>query len=121
MFRLEKSFSFEAGHVLPLHDGKCARPHGHSYTLTVILESDSLVQEGPQTGMVMDFSRLSEIIEPVIKNSLDHHWLNDTLGLEHPTAEAIAQWVYRFLKPQIPLLHSVCIQETASARVFYRE
>ena len=121
MFELYKHFQFEAGHQLPNHKGKCRRPHGHSYKLTIKLRSSSLHSNGSNQNMVMDFADLSAIVEHMIDTYLDHHWLNDTLNCEAPTAEIIAQWIYRHLKPQLPQLIEVNLNETASAGVRYWE
>lgn len=120
MFELEKSFSFEAGHALCHHDGKCRRPHGHSYLLTVHLRAQELISDGPKCNMVMDFSDLSVIVKKMIDTHLDHHWLNDTLSSDSPTAEFIARWIFNYLKPQIPLLIAISLHETASSKVVYR-
>ncbi len=120
MFELEKSFHFEAGHALCHHDGKCRRPHGHSYILTVQLQADELIKDGPKRNMVMDFNDLTEIVKKMINSYFDHHWLNEKLQSDSPTAEFIAQWIYHHLKPQIPLLTAVSLHETATSKVTYR-
>ena len=121
MFELYKRFRFEAAHVLKHHNGKCGRPHGHSYELIVYLRSNTLCAEGSSTNMVIDFSDISAMVEPMIEQYLDHHWLNDTLQCESPTAEFIAQWIYQHLKPNIPLLDRVTLSETPSSSVTYSE
>jgi 6-pyruvoyltetrahydropterin/6-carboxytetrahydropterin synthase len=118
-FEVEKIFSFEAGHLLDHHDGKCRHPHGHSYVLKVRLRTDALVKEGPQKNMVVDFSLISDIVKPMIKTYFDHQWLNTTLECDSPTAEYIAFWVYNYLEPLIPSLYSVTICETPSASATY--
>lgn len=119
MFEIEKKFSFEAGHQLIHHDGKCNEPHGHSYKLHVILRSEALVSSGPKTNMVLDFQDISAVVKPMIKKYLDHHWLNKTLGTDSPTAEFIAKWIYDYLKPQLPALYSITIYETETSKVVY--
>ncbi len=121
MFELQKTFTFEAGHSLSRHKGKCHTPHGHSYTLTIILQSEMLRTEGAESCMVMDFYAIKAIVDRMLFTCLDHQWLNDTLETDSPTAEYIARWVYQHLKPQLPLLHAVTIHETATAQVTYRE
>lgn len=121
MFELTKQFTFEAGHMLAHHDGKCRRPHGHSYILTVRLRTEYLIQEGPKTNMVIDFADLSSIVKEMIFSHLDHHWLNDTLQSDSPTAEYIARWIYQYLKPKLPMLVAVSLNETASSAVTYSE
>lgn len=119
MFELEKEFTFEAGHQLCHHDGKCSRPHGHSYSLVVKVRSDSLIAEGPKKNMVVDFDDISRQVKPLIQSHLDHHWLNETLDTDSPTAEFIAQWIYHYLKPKIPALYSIAIYETATSKASY--
>jgi 6-pyruvoyltetrahydropterin/6-carboxytetrahydropterin synthase len=119
MFELEKRFSFDAGHVLPFHHGKCSTPHGHTYGLRVIIRSPTLQSEGPEKNMVMDFSHISSIVKPMINEYLDHKWLNDSLKNDSPTAEFIAKWIYDYLEPQIPGLHAIVIHETESASATY--
>jgi 6-pyruvoyltetrahydropterin/6-carboxytetrahydropterin synthase len=120
MFELQKSYRFEAGHVLPQHDGKCAHPHGHSYELTVHLRSDSLVKSGPKVNMVMDFQEINYIVKPMIDKFLDHCWLNDSLQCEFPTSEFIAKWIYDYLIPHLPFLYAVTLSETPTSRVIYQ-
>jgi 6-pyruvoyltetrahydropterin/6-carboxytetrahydropterin synthase len=120
MFEIEKSFSFEAGHFLAHHEGACRNPHGHSYQVTVCLRAETLVPSGPETNMVTDYERLSEAVKPLLREFLDHTWLNDTLKTDSPTAEFIAKWVYDKLKPKLPKLSSVTVSETAKTRATYR-
>lgn len=119
MYELEKSFTFEAGHVLKEHDGKCSGPHGHSYVITIKLRGNELAVSGPKKGMLMDFGDISKIAKPMIKEYFDHKWINDTLKTDFPTVEYIAKWIYEYLKPFLPLLYSIAVQETNTSRVTY--
>ncbi len=112
-----KSFTFEAAHRLPkVPEGhKCARLHGHSYHVTVGL-SGSL---GDDSGWVMDFGDLKKICKPTIE-ALDHRYLNDIKGLENPTSEHIARWIWQALKPQLPLLSKIEVRETCTSGCIYR-
>jgi len=120
MFELRKTFAFEASHQLKHHDGKCARLHGHSYTMTIEVSGDRLQSDGPQKNMLLDFKKMSFIVKNIIITYLDHHHLNDTLKTDSPTAEFIARWLYWKLAPALPLLTAVEIRETASASATYR-
>lgn len=124
MYRLEKSFRFEASHRLPSHDGKCQRLHGHSFGLMVVVEGDdgSLTPpgHGPKAGMLMDYGDLSALVKPLLEECLDHHHLNDTTGLTDPTSENLAHWVYWRLKPVCRLLAEVTVEETCTSRCTYR-
>ena len=119
IFKLEKSFTFEAGHVLTHHDGKCATPHGHSYQLIVSLKATSLQDHGPKKNMVLDFQEIHVVVKEMIDTYLDHQWLNDTLASDSPTAEFIAEWIYNHLAKQLPYLESVKLCETDTASVTY--
>ena len=121
MFELEKTFHFEAGHVLVHHKGKCSMPHGHSYILTIQVRSNSLEKSGPKTNMVMDFDDISSQVKPMIFEYLDHKWLNDSLQSDSPTAEFIAKWIYDHLEAKIPGLYAVSLNETASSKVVYKK
>ena len=116
---LEKEFLFEAAHMLPKHDGKCARLHGHSWKGRVVIKCDSLCGEGPKQGMVIDYSDISAKLKPMNESYLDHHYLNETLGLVAPTSEEVARWVYNHLEPQLPGLYQVIIEETCTSRCTY--
>lgn len=110
-FELRKTLSFESAHLLPnVPEGhKCGRLHGHSFQLTLIVR-------GPldaSTGWVMDYSDIKAAAQPLV-DQLDHRYLNEIPGLENPTSEVIAKWVYERLKVRIPLLHQVAIHETCT-------
>lgn len=120
-FELEKTFRFEAGHVLIHHDGKCRNPHGHSYILSVVLRTATLIDSGPKTNMVIDFNDLSNIVMPMIEKYLDHQWLNDTLKCESTTVEFIAKWIFEYLEPLLPGLYAITLYETHSSKVTYRK
>ncbi len=114
--RLVKSFDFEAAHWLPCFpDGhKCRRLHGHSFRVEVIVEGDV----PPERGYLLDYGEIKAAIEPV-KQRLDHYCLNEVPGLENPTSEVIAAWVWRALKPSLPLLAEVVVHETCTSRCHY--
>mmetsp|Transcript_12202 Transcript_12202/g.32854 ORF Transcript_12202/g.32854 Transcript_12202/m.32854 type:complete len:162 (+) Transcript_12202:85-570(+) len=120
MYTLEKDFRFEAMHVLEHHDGKCARPHGHSYGCTVRLRARELQAAGPKINMLMDFSDVSAVVRSMIEKFLDHRNLNETLGTDSPTAEFIARWIFDYLKPHLPLLSDVTVSETTTSRATYQ-
>lgn len=120
MFTLKKEFRFEAAHKLPFHDGQCARLHGHSWKMRVVLEGHSLCQIGAKAGMLQDFSEVSKVVKPFVEDYLDHHYLNETTPLVNPTSEALACWVFEQLRPRLPLLVSVEIDETCTSSCCYR-
>jgi 6-pyruvoyltetrahydropterin/6-carboxytetrahydropterin synthase len=120
MFRLKKKFTFEAAHQLPLHDGKCRRLHGHSWVGWLVCEGARLQDVGPKAGMLVDFGDLSAAVQGLREEYLDHHDLNRTTGLENPTSEALAEWVYHRLKPRLPKLAAVVIEETCTSSAEFR-
>ncbi len=116
--QIRKSFTFEAAHVLPNHPGKCARLHGHSYRLDVMLEGP-LQQGGPAAGMVEDFEVVSRIVKEAVVSKLDHRSLNELI--ENPTAENIVVWVWERLSQQLPGLAELTLWETRKACVVLRK
>lgn len=115
MWTLTKSFRFEAAHHLPFHDGKCRGQHGHSWVLVVEVQGATLHTHGPQTGMVLDYGAISRQVQPLLTDVLDHKDLNVSTRLESPTSEALAEWVYRWLKPRLPELTAITIEETTTS------
>jgi 6-pyruvoyltetrahydropterin/6-carboxytetrahydropterin synthase len=115
-----KEFRFEAAHCLPAYQGKCNRLHGHSWVGRVYVQGTELIASGSQQGMIMDYGEISEYLQPLLDLFLDHHYLNESTGLENPTSEAIALWVFEKLqKAGLPGLHSVEIRETCTSGARY--
>lgn len=112
-----KEFQFEAAHRLPHVPAghKCGRLHGHSFMVRLELTGEI----DPQTGWVVDFSNISKAFKPLWQQ-LDHHYLNDIEGLENPTSEVIARWIWHKMKPILPQLSSIMIKETCNAGCIYR-
>ncbi len=98
--------------MLPYHDGKCSRLHGHSYRLDVAVEGP-LETAGPATGMIVDFDVLSQLVRAHAIDVLDHRHLNDII--DNPTSENIVLWIWRRLTPVLPLLAELTLWETANA------
>jgi len=115
MFEIFKSFTFDSAHkLIKVAEGHpCSREHGHTYSLTVYLKGELNNQD-----MVMDYRELTKVVKPLIEK-FDHNCLNDIEGLESSTSENIAMYVWRYLKPQLPLLSKIVIQETQSSGVIY--
>ena len=108
---ITKSFTFEAAHKLPKHNGKCARLHGHSYRLDVTV-AGYLISEGSSEGMFIDFSDLSKIVEKEIIEQWDHQFINDLLKFT-TTAELLAGEIFRKLKNTNLSVIKVRLWETA--------
>jgi len=107
--KIMQAFRFEAAHWLPRVpvEHRCHRMHGHSYRVEVILEG----QVDETTGFVVDFFDIETAFAPLLKR-LDHHCLNEIEGLENPTAENIAAWIWRNIKPSLASLSAVRVFET---------
>ncbi len=119
---LYKEFRFEAAHRLPHHEGKCRRLHGHSWIGRVYVKGNTLQKEGSQQGMILDYGEIKQYLQPLLDHFLDHHYLNKTTGLENPTSEAIAQWIYDKLESlNLPGLYAVEILETCTSGCTYRQ
>lgn len=114
---LRKTFQFEAAHLLPNlpEDHKCRRLHGHSFMVDVVVEGEC----DPELGWVMDYADIKAVFKPFWEQ-LDHHYLNEIPGLENPTSENVAKWVWDNLKPGLPLLTEVVVAETCTAKAVYR-
>jgi 6-pyruvoyltetrahydropterin/6-carboxytetrahydropterin synthase len=110
--RIRKLFTFEAAHVLPHHGGKCARPHGHSYRLEVVV-SGPLREDGPDRGMVMDFADVKTIVDAEVIDRLDHRDLNEIV--DNPTCERVLLWIAEALAAKLPQLDELVLWETATA------
>ena len=111
-----KKFSIEAAHRLPnVPEGhKCSRLHGHSFQVTIHVCGEV----GAHSGWVMDFADIKKAFKPVFEQ-LDHHYLNDIEGLENPTSENLARWIWLRLKPTLPGLCKITIQETCTSGCVY--
>ena len=113
---LVKDFSFEAAHFLPnVPEGhKCRRIHGHSFHVQVAVRGPL----DPKLGWVMDFADLKGAVEPLVKQ-LDHYLLNEIEGLENPTSEILAIWIWNHLASRLQTLQRVTIEETCTSRCHY--
>ncbi len=112
-----KEFGFEAAHRLPnVPEGhKCARLHGHSFRVSVYVKGPV----GERTGWVMDFADIKAAFDP-IERQLDHYYLNEIDGLDNPTSENLARWIWRRLKPALPLMSKLVVHETCTSKCIYR-
>jgi len=111
-----KAFTLESAHRLPNVPAghKCARVHGHSFRVEVHVQ-------GPldaHLGWVMDFADVKAAFEPLYQQ-LDHRYLNDVPGLENPTSENLARWIWQRLRPALPQLSAIVVHETCTSGARY--
>ena len=113
---ISKTFRIEAAHRLPnVPPGhKCARLHGHAFAIEVHVKGPL----DPELGWVMDFADMKAAFAPLFER-LDHRYLNEVTGLENPTSENLARWVWQELKPRLPLLDHVIVHETCTTACRY--
>lgn len=111
-----KVFTVDVAHRLPnVPPGhKCSKMHGHTFRIEVRVKGT--VQ--PKTGWVMDFADIASAFSPVY-DELDHKCLNDIEGLENPTSENLALWIWRRLKPSLPGISAIVVQESPESGCIY--
>lgn len=111
-----REFTFEAAHRLPNvpADHKCARLHGHSFRVAVHVEGPV----GEASGWVCDFADVAAAFSP-LHDALDHRYLNEVEGLENPTSERLAEWIWSRLATVLPGLSRVVVRETCTSGCVY--
>lgn len=113
---LERTFRFEAAHLLPnVPEGhKCRRLHGHSFIIDVAVRG----AVDPRVGWFIDYADLDAAFAP-LRARLDHYYLNEIEGLENPTSENLAVWIWERLAPEMPGLWKIVVHETCNSRCVY--
>jgi 6-pyruvoyltetrahydropterin/6-carboxytetrahydropterin synthase len=114
--RLVREFRFEAAHRLPKVPAghKCARLHGHSFKVELGIHGPV----NPETGWLIDFGEIDRVWQP-LHELLDHNYMNDVPGLENPTSENLARWLWDRLRPTLTELERVIVHETCDGRCEY--
>jgi 6-pyruvoyltetrahydropterin/6-carboxytetrahydropterin synthase len=104
-----RRYVFQSAHRLPNVPAghKCGRMHGHGFE--VILHANVSLRGG---DIGVDYDYLDSCWEP-IHQQVHHACLNDIRGLENPTSELIASWIWARLKPTLAELSWVTVYETA--------
>ena len=123
-FLITKKFDFEAAHFIPAfaEGHKCRRMHGHSFKVEIKVKGDL----NPDLGILMDFADIKAVVKPYIEY-LDHDCLNDLAErdnvdlLRNPTSENICLWLFKEIKPKLPMLFSVIVHETCTSACEYSE
>jgi 6-pyruvoyltetrahydropterin/6-carboxytetrahydropterin synthase len=111
-----KLFTIEAAHRLPFVPvgHKCSRLHGHSFQIEVHVQGPL----DPKLGWVIDFDDVKGAFKPV-EERIDHHYLNEVEGLENPTSENLARWIWRQLQSSLPSLSKIVVRETCTSGCIY--
>ena len=117
MMEIRKSFTIEAAHRLPNLPAthKCARLHGHSFNIEIAVGG----KIDPTQGWIMDYGDIKAAFQPIY-DQLDHNYLNDIAGLENPTSEHVALWIWERLQPELHHLTAVIVHETCTTSCEYR-
>jgi 6-pyruvoyltetrahydropterin/6-carboxytetrahydropterin synthase len=112
-----KVFHIDAAHRLPQVPAghKCANLHGHSFRIEIHISGPV----DPKLGWVIDFADIVKAFQP-LHDQLDHKYLNDIEGLNNPTSENLAQWLWRHLHPSLPQLSKIVVQESTESGCIYR-
>ena len=112
-----KEFTFEAAHRLPHVPAghKCARLHGHSFRVAIHVQGPV----DPDVGWVLDFAEIKRAFQPFY-DQLDHHYLIEIAGLDNPTSENLARWIWGHLAHTLPGLSQVMVSETCTSGCVYR-
>ncbi len=115
---LTREYRFEAAHRLPRvpESHKCFRMHGHSFRVEITVAGGI----DPAMGWLVDFADITARVEPLLRTELDHRCLNDVPGLDNPTSENLAVWLWRRLEADLPGLAAITVHETCTARCTYR-
>lgn len=114
---IARSYRIEAARRLPRLPAShpCSRVHGHGFTVELALAGEV----DPELGWLVDYEAITEVWRPLAA-TLDHAYLNDVPGLENPTSELLARWIWDRVKPALPALVAVHIGETPVTRATYR-
>ena len=117
LIELSKDFSFEAAHRLPRvpATNKCSRLHGHSFRVAVTVEGEV----DPDRGWFIDYDDIKNAFKALLDQYLDHYYLNEIAGLDNPTSENIAKWIWDRLKHQLLGLKRVSVFETCTTACHY--
>ncbi|MDP2927421.1 MAG: 6-carboxytetrahydropterin synthase QueD [Candidatus Omnitrophota bacterium] len=128
MYSLKVQGTFSSAHNLRGYKGKCEDLHGHNWLVEILIKSAQL----DDIGMVLDFKYLKKKLNATLEQ-MDHKYLNRIPYFSaaggsasggkkvNPTSENIAKYIYKKLKPQIPLLNCVTVWENSTSSANYEE
>lgn len=111
-----KEFTFESAHRLPYvpEDHKCFRLHGHSFRVEIHVGGEV----DPANGWIIDFADIKTAFKPLY-DQLDHRYLNEIDGLENPTSENLARWIWERIRGRLPGLCRIVVRETCTSGCAY--
>lgn len=114
--RLVRKYGFESAHRLPMvpTGHKCSRLHGHSFRVEVAVKG----AVDPTLGWFIDYAEIDAACRPVIE-ALDHRYLNELAGLENPTSEHVARYIWERIVVTLKGLERVTVMETCESRCEY--
>ncbi len=109
-------FDFAAARYLPNLPAshRCSRLHGHTFHVELTIRGEL----GDAAGWIVDFDDVDRAMVE-LKDALDHRQLNDIPGLENPTTERLAAWLWAHIAQRFAALYSVTVQEHPSRGVRY--
>ncbi len=115
-YELKQHFQIESARFLPALEKThpCARMHGHSFKIILTLKGPL----DPGKGWVMDYHDIQKAMQPLLEQ-IDHRVLNEVVGLENPTSERLAFWIFEKMRIPLPLLTRVSILETPLTECSY--
>ena len=107
--KIYRTYTMHSARFIPTLPDKhpCSKMHGH--TFKIIVELDGPINKS--TGFVMDFYDLDSIVSENVLSHLDHKILNDIEGLENPSSEYLAQWIWKRLIDTVPMLSQITVSE----------
>jgi 6-pyruvoyltetrahydropterin/6-carboxytetrahydropterin synthase len=121
MHNIAVDIVFKAAHYLLLHDGQKEQSHVHDWQVRANVSAQQL----SDTGWVMDFHHLTNLLNETVQPLSTANSLNDITEFDqaNPTAERLAQYIYEHLQKKIPAplqLTEVTVWETKNCRATYR-
>jgi 6-pyruvoyltetrahydropterin/6-carboxytetrahydropterin synthase len=122
MLTVTRIFNLAAAHHLPTHGGKCKQFHGHNYKIEVEVRGE-LHSSGEESGMVMDFGRLKDVMQVAIIDRLDHSLLNETMPewAQPPTAENMCLFIAQeLITGEVKGVYHVRVWETDNSHADWR-
>jgi len=115
--RIYRTYRAHCARYIPTlnDDHICKKMHGHTFNIVIYLEGPI----NPNTGFVMDFFDLDIIVKKEVIDLIDHKVLNDINGLENPSSEHLAVYVFDRLKKKVDYLSKVSVSEDHGTGIEY--